>query len=270
MKFLNLELGKMKKLKVSFNNKNNQALSAILELPELDNPSSYALFAHCFTCNKDINAVRNISKSLTQNGLGVFTFDFTGLGQSEGKFSETNFSSNIDDLVSAADYLRENYRAPELLIGHSLGGAASIFAAQRIEEIKALVTIGTPADPAHIAHLVQPKRLEIETHGKANVTIAGRTFEIQKQFLEDIESHYLDQVLSQLNKAYLIIHSPNDRIVGIENAAALYQAARHPKSFLSIDKADHLLSQKADSAYVGNMIAQWVSRYIKVAQLALQ
>lgn len=268
MKYLNLVPGKMKKLKVSFLNEHQQTLSAVLELPETVAPSSYVLFAHCFTCNKDIHAVRNISKSLTQNGLGVFTFDFTGLGQSEGEFGATNFSSNIKDLLCAADYMRTHYQAPEIIIGHSLGGAAAIFAAQQIEESKALVTIGTPADPAHIVHLIASKREEIASNGKAIVTIAGRDFEIQKHFLEDIESHYLSQVLHQLKKAYLIVHAPEDKVVGIENAALLYQAARHPKSFLSLDGADHLLSKKSDSAFVGNMIALWASRYIESLHLA--
>lgn len=251
-----------RKIDVTIENENQHLLSGVLEFPEDSTSIEYVLFAHCFTCNKELKAVRNISRALTGRGFGVLSFDFTGLGKSEGDFSDTNFSSNINDLVGAAKFLEENYKAPAIMIGHSLGGTATIFAASRISSVNAIVTIGSPADPVHIEHLLKNKLHEIETQGSATVSIGGRPFEIKKHFLDDLQTHYLRQVLFNLNKAYLIIHSPQDTVVGIENAAALYKAAAHPKSFVSIDGADHLLSQKKDSQYVGELIASWAKRYL--------
>lgn len=252
----------MKTIKLSFPNSKGEMLAAKLDLPIGEHPSACALFAHCFTCSKNLLAVRNISRALTQHGFAVMSFDFTGLGESEGEFADTNFSSNVGDLVSAAEYLAQNYQAPGLLIGHSLGGAAVLQAGPRIESVKAIATLGAPADPAHVRHHFQEGEAEIEEKGSATVSIGGRPFRVKKQFLDDLEASTIEEILPRLKKAILVMHSPQDTIVGIENAARIYQAARHPKSYISLDGADHLLSRKADSQYAGNMIAAWATRYI--------
>lgn len=252
--------------KLSFENKEGQQLSGRLELPADQHPKAYAIFAHCFTCNKNLSAVNNIARGLTQNGIAVLRFDFTGLGESEGAFEDTNFSSNVSDLLAAADFLEENYETPKLLIGHSLGGAAVILAAANLPKIQAVVTIGAPSSPAHVSHLFENEVSNIESAGSAKVQIGGRPFTIQKQFLEDIQNQDLGQVVKGFNKALLVFHSPQDTIVGVENAAKIYQAAHHPKSFVSLDGADHLLSAKTDSIYVGEVISAWVKRYIHLAE----
>jgi len=249
-------------MKVSFKNNDGGLLSARLELPTGDRPVSYAVFAHCFTCNKNLSAIRNISRSLNQKGIAVLRFDFTGLGESEGKFEDTNFSSNVQDLVAAADFLKEQYQSPSLIIGHSLGGAAVIFAAEEIESIQAIVTIGAPAAPEHVSHLFSSSKDAIIRNDEAEVSIGGRPFTIKKQFLEDLEKKNLPEILKSLRKPILILHSPQDKIVGIDNAGKLYSGAHHPKSFISLDGADHLLSNKQDSLYTGEVIASWASRYI--------
>ncbi len=253
--------GEISREKLSFENPNGDKLAALLERPSAK-PSAYALFAHCFTCSKDIAAASRISRALAAHGIAVLRFDFTGLGNSEGDFANTNFSSNVSDLVCAADQLRKEFAAPSLLVGHSLGGAAVLAAAGEIEEAKAVVTIGAPADPAHVSHLFESSRAEIESKGSAVVNLAGRKFEIKKQFLEDIASQSLNDRIKKLRKALLIFHSPIDDIVGIDNAAAIFQAARHPKSFISLDKADHLLSRRVDSEYVAATISAWAGRYV--------
>jgi putative redox protein len=220
------------------------------------------LFAHCFTCNKNLTAVRNISRALTSAGFAVLRFDFTGLGESEGDFADTNFSSNVADLVFAARYLEENYEAPSILVGHSLGGAAVLLAASQLESVKAVATIGAPAEPVHVQHQFGEKVDAIENEGIAQVRLAGRPFTVKKQFLEDIRSTNLKAVIKKLKKAILVMHAPFDRTVSIDNAAAIYSAAFHPKSFISLDNADHLLTNKADSQYAGMMIAAWATRYI--------
>ncbi len=255
--------------KVSFKNKQGELLSARLELPLGQTPLSYALFAHCFTCNKNLSAIRNISRSLNQAGIAVLRFDFTGLGESEGEFAETNYSSNVDDLLSAASYLTEHYESPSLLVGHSLGGAAVISAAAKISSVQAVATIGAPASPAHVSHLFGGSIDVIKRQEIAEVNIGGRPFTIKKQFLDDISAQNLSDTLSNLKKPILILHSPQDRIVGIDNASTLYGAAFHPKSFVSLDGADHLLSDKQDSAYVGQMIASWAARYLDLKQASL-
>lgn len=249
--------------KVSFLNQDHQELVGRLELPVNQHPHNFAIFAHCFTCNKNLSAVKNISRALTQNGFGVLRFDFTGLGESDGDFENTNFSGNVDDLISAANFLEKEYQSPTLLIGHSLGGAASIFAASDIESVKAVATIGAPSNPKHVQHLLNSSLEEIKTNGKAKVNLGGREFTIKKQFLDDIETKSLPVVASQLRKALLVIHSPQDTTVGIKNAEEIYSAAHHPKSFVSIDGADHLLMNKDDSLYVGNIISNWSKRYLK-------
>ncbi len=219
-----------------------------------------AIFAHCFTCNKNLNAVVNISRALNQEGIAVMRFDFTGLGESEGDFADTNFSSQISDLLTAANYMKEKIKAPRLLIGHSLGGAAVVRASGLIPSVEALVTIGAPFAPSHVTHLFKDDIPQLKAEGKVQVNIGGRPFTVKKQFIDDLENHKPAENLR--NKPLLIFHSPQDKIVGIDNAADLYQAARHPKSFVSLDKADHLLSNKEDAEYVGMTIAAWVHRYI--------
>ena len=253
--------------KINFTNAEGQQLVGRLELPINQHPHNFAIFAHCFTCNKNLSAVKNITRELTSNGFGVLRFDFTGLGESEGDFENTNFSGNVDDLISASNYLKENYTAPTLLIGHSLGGAAVIFAASKIDSVKAVATIGAPSNPKHVKHLIQNSVEEIKATGKANVSIGGRPFTIKKQFLDDIETKSLPDVAKNLRKALLVLHSPQDTTVGIENAEEIYVAARHPKSFVTLDGADHLLMKKEDSIYVGSVIATWAKRYISIPKI---
>jgi len=253
--------------KINFTNAEGQQLVGRLELPINQHPHNFAIFAHCFTCNKNLSAVKNITRELTSNGFGVLRFDFTGLGESEGDFENTNFSGNVDDLISASNYLKENHTAPTLLIGHSLGGAAVIFAASKIDSVKAVATIGAPSNPKHVKHLIQNSVEEIKATGKANVSIGGRPFTIKKQFLDDIETKSLPEVAKNLRKALLVLHSPQDTIVGIENAEEIYVTARHPKSFVTLDGADHLLMKKEDSIYVGSVIATWAKRYISIPKI---
>ncbi|MEX0361006.1 MAG: alpha/beta fold hydrolase [Allomuricauda sp.] len=248
--------------KINFKNSDGQTLVGRLELPADQHPHSYAIFAHCFTCNKNLLAVKNIGKALTSHGFGVLRFDFTGLGESDGDFADTNFSGNVGDLVAAAEFLQNNYEAPTLIIGHSLGGAASIFAAVKIPSIKAVATIGAPSNPVHVKHLLQSGVDEILATGKAIVNLSGRDFTIKKQFLDDLETKSLPETAKALRKPLLIMHSPQDDTVGIKNAEEIYMAAHHPKSFVSLDGADHLLSKKEDSIYAGNVIAGWAMRYV--------
>lgn len=235
-------------------------LSGLLESPE-STVKFYALFAHCFTCGKDIAAASRISRALVSKGIAVLRFDFTGLGNSDGDFANSNFSSNIQDLIAAADFLRTEYQAPRLLIGHSLGGAAVLGVAQHVEEAMAVVTIGAPSDAAHVAHNFALQLDDIEQYGKAEVNLAGRVFTIEKQFLEDIK-RYDTRHIGQLRKALLVMHSPIDTIVNISEAEKIYQAALHPKSFISLDDADHLLTNKRDAEYAADVIAAWAGRYI--------
>jgi pimeloyl-ACP methyl ester carboxylesterase len=254
----------MQSEKLAFNNRKGKKLSALLDLPVDGALTAYAIFAHCFTCTKNLNAAWNISRSLTRQGVAVLRFDFTGLGDSEGDFAETTFSSNVEDLDSAAEFLGKGYQKPKLLIGHSLGGAAVLQAAAAIPSAKAVATIGAPGDPGHVSRILGSSREKIEIEGEAEVMLEGRKFKIKKQFLDDLAESRMAQTLQNLNRALLICHSPLDEIVGIENAAQLYQAARHPKSFISLDRADHLLTDSADSQYAGSMIAAWAARYIGV------
>lgn len=250
----------MHKEKITFENPEGAKLSGLLESP--DSPSAFALFAHCFTCGKDIKAAARISKALVDNNIAVLRFDFTGLGGSEGDFSNSNFSSNVADLISAADFLRLHHKAPTLLIGHSLGGAAVIAAAHEIPEAKGVVTIGAPAEAAHVAKQFKEQVDNIRENGEFNVTLAGRKFTIKRQFLEDIESHKQLDKISSLRRALLVFHSPVDQVVLINQAQLIYEAARHPKSFISLDEADHLLTNNKDSEYVATCIAAWSSRYL--------
>lgn len=247
---------------LEFPNDHGDQLAGRLSLPPDGRPVAYALFAHCFTCNRNLNAVRRISQEMSDHGIAVLQFDFTGLGDSEGDFSDTGFASNVDDLVAAARYLASHHEAPRVLIGHSLGGAAVLKAAGSIPSCKAVVTIGAPADPKHVAHLIGDAREAIEQTGQATVTLAGRSFLIKKQFLEGLEETRMEETIRGLRRALLVCHSPIDQTVGIENAARIFQAAMHPKSFLSLDKADHLLSSEADAFYVGRAAAAWATRYL--------
>lgn len=232
----------------------------------LDSPSgsvkAYALFAHCFTCGKDVFAASRIAQALTEHGIAVLRFDFTGLGASEGEFANTNFSSNVADLVAAAHYLRGAHAAPVLLIGHSLGGAAVLAAAGAIPEAKAVVTIAAPSDPAHVRGLLGASLATIEAEGEAQVQLAGRPFRIKRQFLIDAAEQHLKEKIATLRRALLVMHSPTDTTVDIGNAEAIFIAAKHPKSFISLDDADHLLTRKKDAVYVAGMIAAWSERYL--------
>lgn len=250
--------------KVSFKNKEDEQLAGRLELPLDQRPHNFVIFAHCFTCTKNLTAIRNVGRALTSAGFGVLRFDFTGLGESEGDFENTNFSGNVDDLIEAANFLKENYIAPSLIIGHSLGGAAAIFAASRLSYIKAVAVINSPSNPSHVMHLLKDSEQEITKNGKAKVNLGGIDFTIKKQFLDDLKNKSLSDVVSNFGKALLIMHSPQDKIVGIKNAEEIYKAAHHPKSFISLDGVDHLLSKKEDSQYVGEVIAGWASRYVDI------
>lgn len=252
--------------KVSFENKEGQELIGRLELPVDRHPHNFALFAHCFTCTKNLSAVRNISKALIANGFGVLRFDFTGLGESEGDFADTNFSGNIEDLVAAAEFLKEKHDSPTLLIGHSLGGSAVIFAAAAIESVKAIATIGAPSNPIHVKHLLKSGIEEIKETGQAVINLSGRDFTIKKQFLDDLESKSLPETVKSLRKPLLVMHSPQDDTVGIKNAEEIYLAAHHPKSFVSLDGADHLLFNKNDSIYVGEVVSGWAKRYLDISE----
>ena len=239
-------------------------LAAALEQPE-GQPSAYALFAHCFTCGKDVLAARRIAVALAAKGIAVLRFDFTGLGSSEGDFANSTFSSNVADLVRAADHLRETRRAPAILIGHSLGGAAILAAAARIPEAKAVVTIAAPSDPAHVTGLFKERLEDIREHGEVEVSLAGRRFRIKREFLDDIVEQELMKDTANLHKALLVMHSPTDDTVGIDNATKIFVTAKHPKSFVSLDNADHLLSKPSDSIYAADVIAAWASRYLEPA-----
>ncbi len=252
--------------KVTFQNKEGQTLSGRLELPADQHPHNFAIFAHCFTCTKNLSAVKNVSRSLTSRGFGVLRFDFTGLGESDGDFEDTNFSGNVEDLIAASQFLESNYMPPALLIGHSLGGAAVIFAASELASVKAVATVGAPSNPEHVKHLFGNSIEEIKVTGYASVSLSGRPFTIKKQFLEDLETKSLSDVVKNFDKALLVMHSPQDTTVEILNAEEIYKAARHPKSFVSIDGADHLLMQKHDSIYVGEVIAGWARRYVEIPE----
>jgi uncharacterized OsmC-like protein/fermentation-respiration switch protein FrsA (DUF1100 family) len=244
-----------------FTGSEGHQLAAALDMPERE-PVAYALFAHCFTCGKDVLAARRIALALAEKGIAVLRFDFTGLGSSEGDFANSTFSSNVADLVRAADHLRATRKAPSILIGHSLGGAAILAAAGQIPDAKAVVTIAAPSDPAYVTGLFKDRIEDIRKHGKVEVQLAGRPFPISSEFLDDIAEHNLMAQVTKLHKALLIMHSPTDDTVGIDNATHIFVAAKHPKSFVSLADADHLLSGKRDAAYAADVIAAWAERYI--------
>jgi uncharacterized OsmC-like protein/fermentation-respiration switch protein FrsA (DUF1100 family) len=245
-----------------FTGEGGHQLAAALDLPDGE-PLAYALFAHCFTCGKDVLAARRIALGLAAKGIAVLRFDFTGLGSSEGEFANSNFSSNVADLVRAADHLRSVRKAPAILIGHSLGGAAILAAAAQIPDAKAVVTIAAPSDPGHVTGLFKDRIEDIRKHGKVEVALAGRPFDITRQFLDDIAEQKLMTKIGALRRPLLIMHAPTDDIVGIENATRIFVAAKHPKSFLSLAGADHLLSNPRDTTYVAEVIAAWATRYLE-------
>lgn len=251
----------MKTQRVSFNNNDGQRLAGLLDLPA-GTPRAFALFAHCFTCSKNVKAAGNIARALNDAGIAVLRFDFTGLGESEGDFSDTNFSGNIADLVAAANFLDEEHEAPRLLVGHSLGGAAVLAAASQIPSAVAVATIAAPAHAAHVAHLLDPVVEELQEHGEAVVRLGGRPFTVRKQFLADLQQHSSAESIGALRKALLVMHAPLDDVVDIENAGEIFQAAKHPKSFLSLDQADHLLSRPEDAHYAGAALAGWAAHYL--------
>lgn len=251
----------MKTKRLNIVNKKGIELSAKLELPANQRPEGYAIFAHCFTCSSNINAVTNISRTLTKHGFGVLRFDFTGLGKSEGEFADSHFSANISDLLDVHEYMTEHYESPSLLVGHSLGGAAVLVAASKLETVKAVATIGAPASAEHTTKHFASQMEGVSKGEKVEVDIGGRPFHINKEFVDEFKSVDLMEVVKSLKKPLLVMHSPFDEIVGIDNAKEIYQHAFHPKSFISLDDANHLLTKTADSIYAGNMIGTWIQRY---------
>lgn len=252
----------MSRSKIEFTNRDGHTLTGSLEQPDVGPIRVMALFAHCFTCGKDVVAATRIASALAEQGIAVFRFDFTGLGGSDGDFGNTNFSSNVEDLLDAAAFLAEHYQAPSLLIGHSLGGAAALVAASRLDSVEAVVTLAAPSTPAHVQHLFADQHCDINSDGQAEVDIGGRHFNIKAQLLEDLEDWSSRNLVATLRKPLLIFHSPVDAVVPVSEAAELYQAALHPKSFVSLDNADHLLSKRADSDYVAATLAAWATRYL--------
>lgn len=247
--------------RVEFPGHSGATLAARLDLP--GGPvRAYALFAHCFTCSKDLMAARTIAADLGRSGIAVLRFDFTGLGSSEGEFASTNFTSNIADLIAAADYLRDHYQAPSVLIGHSLGGAAALAVAGRIPEVAAVVTIGAPADPSHVLHQLGSSLAEIEDRGEAQVVLGSKTFTLRRQFIEDVRRGALREAVATMKKPLLILHSPLDQVVGVDNATRIFLAAKHPKSFVSLNRADHFLSDPKDAAFAAQVISGWLPRYL--------
>ncbi len=254
--------------KLYFENQDGKRLAARLDMPLDEKPTAFAVFAHCFTCTKNFNAVVNIDRALALHGIAVLRFDFTGLGESEGDFAETSFSTNVGDLVAAAGFLKDAFEAPRLLIGHSLGGAAVIHAAQKIPSVEAVSTIAAPAELGGLLRYVEERDLEkLEDGGDTSIKIEGKDFRIKKQFLDDLKQSSMEAAVRALKRPLLIFHSPVDRIVSIDNAAKIFMAARHPKSFISLDRADHLLSNREDSLYVGSVLAAWASKYLKISEM---
>ncbi len=248
--------------RVAFNNANGETLTGRLEMPLDRQPRAFAVFAHCFTCGKDLRGAVELTRALTLDGYGVLRFDFTGLGESEGEFAQTTFSSTADDIVAACEYLAASYAAPQLLVGHSLGGTAMLRAVARVPSAKALVTIGAPADAEHVTHLFEDKLRTIETTGDATVRIGGRSFTLRREFLEDARATNMDESLASMRTPLLVMHAPLDNVVGLQNAELIFKAAWHPKSFVALEGADHLLSQSTDAEYAARTLAAWASRYV--------
>lgn len=259
----------MRAERFDFPNARGQTLAALLERPDRE-AAAFALFAHCFTCSKDNLAAKRIAEALAARGIAVLRFDFTGLGASEGEFANTGFSSNVADLVAAADHLRRTERAPALLVGHSLGGAAVLAAADRVPEARAVATIAAPSDPEHVTGLFKDRIADIRARGEGEVVLEGRSFRIRREFLDDVAEQNLIARVASLRKALLVLHSPTDDRVGIDNASRIFLAARHPKSFVSLAEADHLLTRRRDALYAAHVIAAWAERYVEPADVAAQ
>jgi uncharacterized OsmC-like protein/alpha/beta superfamily hydrolase len=257
----------MRAERFDFPNADGHTLAALLHRLEGE-PAAFALFAHCFTCGKDNLAAKRIAETLAERGIAVLRFDFTGIGASEGEFANTDFSSNVADLVAAADHLRRTVRAPALLIGHSLGGAAVLAAAHRIPEARAVATIAAPSDPGQVTGLFKDDVEHIRAEGEREVLLAGRAFRIRREFLDDVAEHKLLERVADLRKALLVLHSPADDVVGIDNASRIFLAAKHPKSFVSLADADHLLTRRSDALYGAHVIAAWAERYVAPAPAA--
>lgn len=252
--------------RVSFKNSSGENLSGRIDFPLISQPKAYVLFAHCFTCSKNFKSVDFISQAFTQQGMAVLRFDFTGLGQSGGDFADTNFSSNLSDLKEAYQFLEHNFEAPKILVGHSLGGAAVLHVGQELDKVQAVATIGAPSTPGHVTHLLADGKEKLNADGEAEINIGGRPFRMKKQFLDDLEKKNNFDSITDLGKPLLILHSPQDTIVQVENAQEIYIHARHPKSFISLDGANHLLTEEKDAKYTGMMIANWALKYIDIEQ----
>lgn len=249
--------------KITFKGSTGEDLAAKLDSPD-SNIKAYALFAHCFTCGKDLSTINRIAKELNNKGIALFRFDFTGLGLSNGDFANTNFSSNVDDLICAANYMRDNLKAPDIMIGHSLGGTATLVAARKVPEVQAVATIGAPFDTVNVLKQFKNSLDKIDQDGEAEVSLAGRPFKIKKQFIEDAKSQNIENSVKNLKKPLLIMHSPIDETVSIEHARKMYDAAKHPKSYISLDNADHLLMKNSrDGKYVAGILSAWSSRYVE-------
>jgi alpha/beta superfamily hydrolase len=253
---------RMKSERITFINHRGARLGARIDFPDESAVRHFALFAHCFTCTKNLKTIGNINRALTEQGIAILRFDFTGLGESEGDFAETNFTTNVDDLRAASEFLETEYQGPGILIGHSLGGAAVLQAASSIPSSVAVATIAAPSEPSHINKLLGENVKAIIEQGEAQISIAGKSFTIKKQFVQDLEQTNMEEKIQNLNKALVVFHSPVDAVVGIDNAAHIFQHARHPKSFISLDKADHLLLEKNDAEYVGALIGMWAKKYL--------
>lgn len=250
--------------RLTLTNSRGEELAALLDLPLHGRAHSYALVAHCFTCSKDLKGLGAIAESMTREGIGVVRFDFTGLGESGGEFSETTFSSNVDDLVEAARQIEEDHGPVELLVGHSLGGAAAILAAEQLEQVRAVATINAPSEPVHVREHLEDDIEEILEEGEAVVELAGRPFTVRREFIEDLETTHLRDVLGELGRPLLILHAPDDQVVDISHATRIFGAAEHPRSFVALDGTDHMLGNQSDAEYVGHVIASWASRYVDI------
>ncbi|NGP52012.1 bifunctional alpha/beta hydrolase/OsmC family protein [Thioalkalivibrio sp. XN8] len=250
--------------KLRFENRHGIQLTGTLELPPGGEWRATALFAHCFTCSRNIRAARDVTRALARAGFAVLRFDFTGLGESEGEFADTSFASNLDDLEDAARWLAGHYAPPQLLVGHSLGGTAVLAVAERLESVRAVATLGAPASPEHVLRQFGSGLEQIEEEGSAEVELAGRSFRVRRDFVADARRHPLGERLARLRRALLVLHSPVDAVVPVGEAQKIFVAAKHPKSFVSLDDADHLLSRSEHSTYAGNVIAAWAARFLEL------
>ena len=252
----------MRSERVTFRNRRGIELSGILDLPEAGSPAHFAVFAHCFTCSKDFKLAVNVDRELVDRGIAVLRFDFTGLGQSGGDFSDTTFTTNAEDIASAADYLSNLYKPPKLLVGHSLGGAAALYAASSVRSSSAVATIATPSEPRHLKEYLGIDADAFASKERIELKVAGRSFAIGKEFVQDLERVNMAERIRDLGRALLVLHAPGDTVVGMDNADYIFEHAHHPKSFISLDGADHLLLDEADARYVGSLIAVWSLRYL--------